>query len=469
MRASLTDPNLLGRALDGDTWRVWRVMLIAMMGEPLTADELEIFRKFTGRKKLPTERVKEIWGIVGRRGGKSRAMAVLAVYLAALCEHPELVKGETGVALVIAPDLKQARVILEYAVGAIEDAPLMRQRIAGRTADTLSLTNNVKLEVRSSSFRRIRGLTAIAVMADECAFWLSEDSSNPDSEILNAARPALATTGGPLICISSPHARRGVLWEAYRSDFGEDGDARILVAHGTTRDFNPSIAQADVDKALERDHAAASAEWLAIFRTDVEGYLQREAIEACIDVGVRERPHERKNVYVAFVDPSGGSTDSFSLAIAHVEGKTQILDVVREHKPPFGPEAVVAEYSELMKKYRISSAVSDRYGGEWPVEQFRKYGITIEPAKKSKSEIYADMLPLINSRAVALLDNDRILNQFVQLERRTARGGRDTIDHPRNGHDDLANAVAGVLTTAFITPGVKGFDRKLECKVAGIY
>lgn len=124
-------------------------------------------------------------------------------------------------------------------------------------------------------------------MADEAAFWMSEDSTNPDTEILNAARPALATTGGPLVCISSPHARRDALWEAYKSDFGPDGDPLILVAHGTSRDFNPGVDQSIVDRALEKDHAAASAEYLGTFRTDIEGFITREAVEACIDVGIR--------------------------------------------------------------------------------------------------------------------------------------------------------------------------------------
>jgi hypothetical protein len=35
---------------------------------------------------------------------------------------------------------------------------------------------------------------------------------------------------------------------------------------------------------------------------------------------------------------------------------------------------------------------------------------------------------------------------MVGLERRTARGGRDSIDHAPGAHDDLANAVAGALT-----------------------
>jgi hypothetical protein len=32
----------------------------------------------------------------------------------------------------------------------------------------------------------------------------------------------------------------------------------------------------------------------------------------------------------------------------------------------------------------------------------------------------------------------------VGLERRTARGGRDSIDHAAGAHDDLANVVAGL-------------------------
>jgi hypothetical protein len=35
----------------------------------------------------PLERVEELWGIIGRRGGKTRAASALAVYLAALCDY----------------------------------------------------------------------------------------------------------------------------------------------------------------------------------------------------------------------------------------------------------------------------------------------------------------------------------------------------------------------------------------------
>jgi hypothetical protein len=60
--------------------------------------------------------------------------------------------------------------------------------------------------------------------------------------------------------------------------------------------------------------------------------------------------------------------------------------------------------------------------------------------------LYLDLLPLINSRRIQLLDNPKLIAQLTGLERRTARGGKDSIDHPPSGHDDLANAVAGLAS-----------------------
>ena len=66
----------------------------------------------------------------------------------------------------------------------------------------------------------------------------------------------------------------------------------------------------------------------------------------------------------------------------------------------------------------------------------------------AKSDLYRDMLPLLNSGKVELLDHPRLISQLCGLERRTARGGRDSIDHAPGQHDDLANAVAGAAILA---------------------
>ena len=134
-----------------------------------------------------------------------------------------------------------------------------------------------------------------------------------------------------------------------------------------------------------------------------------------------------------------------TLAIAHNEftKQTAVIDAIREVRPPFSPEAVVGEFCALLKTYNVGTVAGDTYAGEWPREQFGKFGVHYELAAKPKSELYTDLLPLLNSRRIDLLDHPKLMSQLLGLERRTARGGKDSIDHAPGAHDDVANAVAG--------------------------
>jgi hypothetical protein len=248
-----------------------------------------------------------------------------------------------------------------------------------------------------------------------------------------------------LLCASSPHARKGALWDAYRRHHAKDGDP-ILVWQADTRSMNPSVPQSYIDTHMAEDAPRAQAEYGAQFRADLESFVPREVVDACVIPGLHERPPVRGTTYYGFVDPSGGSVDSFTACVGHSEigREVVVVDALREIKAPFSPEVAVGELAQLFKSYSISSICGDRYGGEWPVEQFSKFGILYEAAPKPKSGLYVDLLPLVNSCRIELLDHPRLIAQLCALERRTARGGRDTIDHPPGGHDDLANAVAGL-------------------------
>src|SRR5262249_8107788 len=143
--------------------------------------------------------------------------------------------------------------------------------------------------------------------------------AEPDAEIVNAIRPAMATIpGAMLLCASSPYSRRGALYDAWRKHFGKDGDD-VLVWQAPTRTMNPSVRQTFIDQHLAEDPARASAEYLAEFRSDIEGFVSREAAEACVVQGRFELPPTSRGGYVAFVDPSGGSADSMTLAVARRE------------------------------------------------------------------------------------------------------------------------------------------------------
>jgi hypothetical protein len=457
LRKALSDPALLGHVIAGVSWRAWRILLIAAMGEELFDDEREVFKQLTNREREPGQRISELEAVVGRRGGKTRALATIASYIAGLCDHREvLAPGETGVLLCLAQDQRIAKKILDFVEEDFKHSPILRQLFVGRTQDTIELKHNINIEVRPASFRKLRGPTYIGILADELAFWLTEDNYvNPDVEILAAARPGLLTTKGPLILASSPYARRGVLWENFKRHYGPTGSPAVLVAKGTSRDFNPTLDASEIERELERDRARNTAEYLAEFRTDIESFINIDAVHACVSRGVFERAPVRGVTYHAFTDPSGGSSDSFSLVVGHndLARQTVVVDALREAKPPFSPEAVVSEFATLLKTYKISKIGGDRYAGEWPREQFAKFGITYEPSAKSKSDLYIDLLPLINSRRIDLLDHQKLIGQICALERRVGRGGKDSIDHGPNTHDDLSNSVAGIAAVSNRYPG----------------
>jgi hypothetical protein len=210
--------------------------------------------------------------------------------------------------------------------------------------------------------------------------------------------------------------------------------------------MNPTVPQDFIDRAYEEDAAVADAELGAQFRRDIQSFVSREVIADCTVPAVELAPVLGLS-YRAFVDPSGGSQDSMTLAIAHDDKDRTVLDALREIRPPFSPESTVADMAVLLRTYRVSQVTGDRYGGEWPREQFRKHGIEYRIADKSKSDLYRDLLPILNSGRIELLDNKRLLSQLLGLERRTGRG-KDSIDHSPGLHDDLANCVAGVAASA---------------------
>ena len=234
----------------------------------------------------PGERVEEALFLIGRRGGKYRAAAVLSAYLAALTDGLACWRGAS-------------------AAWCSRSAPtFIRRRCSGTTSRGRSTARRCYPADRQSSVDALElsqrhhhpgagsivspdpCCDGVAIIASEATFWQTDQfSSNADAAILGAARPALSTTGGPPIIISTPYARKGEVWNLYHRHYGARGDPRLLVAQGTSRDFNPTLSQRVVDRALERDRPSAEAEYLAQFRRDIEPCLRRGR-EACV---VRDR------------------------------------------------------------------------------------------------------------------------------------------------------------------------------------
>lgn len=439
---AMTDPALFGDSFGGESFAGWRALLSGFYGLPLDAPQLDTWRELTGRRMAPTGPHDELWLAVGRRGGKSHAAALIAAYEAAFRDHRDkLARGEVATVMLLAADRAQARTLLRYVRGLVLDHPMLSQMVKRETADGLEFDNRSVIEVATASHRAVRGYTCAAVICDEIAFWMV-DGASPDVEILAALRPALATLGGKLVALSSPYARRGALWEAYRRSYGQD-DARVLVAQAPSRIMNPTLPQAVVADALERDPQRAAAEYLAQFRTDVENFITVETVVAAQRPEPLELPRRRGVKYAAFVDPSGGGADEFTLAIGHLEGKSVIVDLVRGRKG--NPAAITAEFCEIVRGYGIKQVHGDKYGAEWVRTEFRRHTIGYRDAPGVRSELYLAALPAFLSGRVEIPACQILERQLIALERRTSRTGRDMIDHAPGAHDDRANAVAGLV------------------------
>ncbi|QDV63045.1 hypothetical protein [Crateriforma conspicua] len=455
---AVKDPHLfrpfLLESSDGDksgldTWQNWITALKVVYGLPLRRrSERELVKRCTGRsaRHLPKPGFNTSIFLTGRRSGKSRNAAIIGAYEAVIAGHEDkLAKGERGVVAVCAPSKSQGRVVKEY-LRAVFDSDLLRDQVVNENRWEFELKNGNRIEILSGDWRTIRGYTLISAIVDEACFFGidSESKVKNDTELVRAIAPGLASVGGRMVLISSPYAMKGYCYHQHKVSFGNES-APVLVWNCPSRVMNPSLPQSVVDQAYRDDPVSAKAEYGGEFRDDVCGYVSVTALEQVV---IKDRTSLMPNPearYSAFADLSGGRNDDAAIAIGHREENRVVQDFIKRYPAPFNPHAVIGDMSRILNEYKITKLIGDNYAGEFVVRAFKDCGVRYRPCKPSKSILYADLLPWITSERLELLDEPMMFSQLVNLERRTRSGGRDQIDHPVGGHDDLANVVAGMV------------------------
>ena len=450
--ACMVDPKIFGPTFARPSFAVWRTVSKILDGLPLHETELALYRQITGRTDAPTEPFTEAYLIKPRRAGGTLFAASRGLHAALQDYRKRLGPGEVATVAMIAVDRKQARQLMNYVKGLIDDSPIIAAEVTDQTRETITFAHRTQLEVHTGSFRSTRGYSYAAVILDELAYMRDEFSATPDIELVRAVRPGLANLGGLLLGLSSPHSRRGHLYSMYQQYYSKPSDVLVIQAGGPV--LNPTIDQKVIDRARAEDPTAARSEWDAQFREDISQWLADELLDAACEGrtgGKKQRPR-------AFVDMSGGRHDASCLGIAHAENVGEpaqrspprlVLDVLEHVRAPHAPSAVVERFCQTLKNYGISRVVGDRYGAEWVTSAFKDRGISYESSELDKSSIYMEVLPAFAERRVTLIDDKRLITELRMLERKPRAGGRaDVVDHAPNMHDDAANAACGALWLA---------------------
>ncbi|MBB2714077.1 terminase [Rhizobium sophoriradicis] len=446
MRA-MTDARLIGAALgDMNNWRNWNTIWKAALGlgQTLLPHEHAFFRSVAGQRAVPVAPVRRLHIVSGRRSGKSRQVAALGVSLALYADRSKLAPGETGYVMILAPTKEQATTIFDYALAFLQASPLLKEEIESVTANEIKLKGNTAIIVQAADPRTVRGKSLLAALVDESCFLRDTN----DTELYRAITPATLTTQGLWIAISSAGRKSGLMFDRWRDHFGKDS-ATDLVIQARTTDLNLTIDKGEIDAAIADDPEAGRSEYDSAWRSDLSTLFADEVVENAI---VHSRPEflpydPTVPRYSAFVDMSGGRHDASVLCIGHGAGNKFIADAVYWRPAPHDPQAVAAEFVSLCQEYKVREITGDNFAGSWVSGTFTKLGMTYNRAMLNRSQLYLEALPVFMQGRVEMAEGKTAptVRELKNLERRLASSGRESVDHPRNGTDDAANALAGCL------------------------
>ena len=154
---AMEDPHLFGQWFEGPSCDAWRAVLKTAFCDPMTAREMRLFRSVADRDP-PERRVRELWAIAGRRGGKDSIASLIAACMASFVDYGPLLRpGERASIFCLAVDRQQAKIVLNYCRAYFEQVPLLHGLVERETADGLELTNGAEIVVSTNSFRAVRG------------------------------------------------------------------------------------------------------------------------------------------------------------------------------------------------------------------------------------------------------------------------------------------------------------------------
>lgn len=460
----VTDPQLLGLTLS----EAQETLLRAIYGLPMSQDQLDLWHACTGRECPPTAPFGEVTVIAGARAGKdSRIAAPIVCYEAVFGGHERhLARGERAVIPLVAQDQRATRIAFSYIRDHLTSSPLLVGMVEEVLASEITLTNGVTIYCFPCTQRSLRGWSIPAAVLDELAFFRLEGQADSDAEIqASIRRGMLAFPSTRLVKITTPYMRGGVVYDDFKRAFGQE-DPDLLVWRASSALMNPSLKAERLERERRLDPDRFAREYEAEFAEDLEAHLPGAWVEAAVVPGRHELPPRDGVSYDAAVDSSGGGACAFTLSLHHVEGqgaeRRVVQDLIkgwaRTRSATVDLEGVVKEIAEILRRYRVSRVVGDRYAKGWVRQAFDRAGVRYEDPTAAageymdKSRAYLEVEPLFAQGRIELLDHPQLIRELKCLERRPRPGGKALVGPPRGGHDDYANVFCLVAAGAMTAP-----------------
>ncbi len=442
---AFTDPRLLGPHFDPwAQWRHWAVVIAAIMGEPLDAHGRVLFKKLFGFAYSPGHPASESLILAGRGSGKSKVGAALVTCIAVLRDWSHL-KRRARI-LLLSCDREQSQESFSF-VEQYFQAPALAALVVSKTKSSITLRNNLILQIRTASPRGLRGPSVAAAIVDEVCFLPREPSAASDTKVFRALRPALSKVEASLlISISSTGARDGVAYDLFTKYYGVK-DAPVLVCRAKSTDLNLTAEHARARAAaFDLDPYSAAAEYDSTFFESEDAFVQRDRLT--VIEAQNPTPPQHGRLYCG-LDPSGGAErgDSFTMACAWPTATGRIgVGLIEARAGRRDPVETCQEFCHILKPYRSRvQIVSDRYAAAFVPSLFRRHGLTVHaPHRRNKldgagrmnqSDYFLALLGRL--KLIDWPNHAPLLRELLALVRNA-----DGVSHPSGAHDDIIGSVS---------------------------
>jgi hypothetical protein len=373
----------------------------------------------------------------GRQAGKSRTLAVLALWTAFATPEARV--------LVLSAGDDAARDLLAHCT-ALASSALLSGAVVDETLSRLTLSNGSTVESVPASPRRVRGKSVDLLITDEAAFvddalWVAAQYtvlSRPDSKVVLASTPW-----------GRPDRFFAALYHA-----GQRGERGVASFHW------PSTASPLVDRKLlklwrktspEREYRReVLAEWV----DDQGAYFASEELSGATDDGLLVRLEDARGLSVDGGVDWGFSPDASALVLVATDGDVRRVVFVETYER-WSYARVVDRVAEVAGSFRARRLASELNGvGAMPTQELaRRLGthrvVGVHTSADSKADGFGRIKVWLQRGRLRLPRHPGLLQQLSALEFTERDSGVVHIAVPeRAGHDDLAMGLclaAGVM------------------------